>query len=166
MYNIFKVNGKVSLVHLFIFIILPVVIEAFILKLNSNALLVYNLLEKPFFAVPPLIFVIVWSIFDLLMGIAAYRIYMIRELGQDVGNALFYFIIQILFKILWIFIFFSFRLYGIAFFEAKVVLVFWLLTLTRFIKLDKIAAILFGIQIFILTYLSIFNFFIWVNNEM
>ena len=64
---------------------------------------------------------------------------MIRDSGKDIGTSLFFYIIQLLLNYLWPVIFFSFRLYGMAFIELIVLFIFVGITFVKFIKLDKIA---------------------------
>lgn len=165
-HNIFRVKGKIKPIALIIFSTLPLLGALFVSYINRNAMQVYNVLEKPSFSPPPLVFMIIWFILYILMGIAAYRIYMIRELGGDIGDSLFFFFIQLLLNYLWFFIFFSFRLYGIAFIEAKIMLVLLIITFVKFLRIDKIAGILLIPLILWIMYANILNFLIWVNNEM
>jgi tryptophan-rich sensory protein len=68
---------------------------------------------------------------------------------------------------LWSFIFFSFRLYGLAFIELLILFVFVILTIIRFYQKAgiKVAALLIPYLLWII-YAGVFNFFIWMLNEM
>lgn len=164
--NIFKVKGKIKLTPLIIISILPLLCGIFVIYLNRNAILVYNILDKPIFTPHPVIFLSIWAIMYILMGIATYRIYMIRDQGIDIGSSLFFFLMQLLLSYLWFFIFFSFRLYGLAFIENKIMLVFLIITFSKFLRYDRIAAVLLIPHIIWIMYVGVLNFFIWMNNEM
>jgi len=164
--NIFRVKGKIKPIALMICSISPLLCGLFVLYLNRNAILVYNILDKPIFTPYPVVFIVIWSIMYILMGIAGYRVYMIRDQGIDIGSSLFFFFLQLILSYLWFFTFFSFRLYGIAFIENKIMLFFLLITFIKFIKLDRIAAVLLIPHIIWIVYIGIINFFIWMNNEM
>lgn len=164
--NIFKVRGKIKLLPLIIISISPLLCGLSVLYLNRNAFLVYNMLDKPIFTFPPVVFISIWFVMYLLMGIAAYRIYMIRDQGTDIGNSVFFFLIQLLLSYLWFFIFFSYRLYGLAFIENKIMLIFSIITFTKFLRLDRIAAVLLIPHILWIIYVGVINFFIWMYNEM
>jgi tryptophan-rich sensory protein len=166
MEKIFKVNGKVKIFPLIGSILLPLVGSALVGYLTSNSMAIYNSLEKPPFAPPGWIFGVVWPVIYILMGIAAYRIYMLRDQGRDVGRALFFYIIQLLLNFLWSFIFFSFRLYGLAFIELIILFVFVFITFVKFIKLDKIAGFLLIPYLLWLIFAGFLNFMIWTKNEM
>ncbi|MDS0527153.1 tryptophan-rich sensory protein [Clostridium sp. SHJSY1] len=166
MVNIFKVNGKFKLIPLIVLTLLPLVGAYLVNLVTRNGVAIYGQLEKPFFAPPPILFMIIWPVLYILMGFASYRIYMIRESGKDIGTALFYYLIQLLLNYFWSFIFFSFRLYGLAFIELIILLVFIIITFIKFIKLDKIAGILLIPYIIWVSFAGVLNYFIWAKNEM
>jgi tryptophan-rich sensory protein len=91
---------------------------------------------------------------------------MIRDSGKDIGTALFYYLIQLLLNYFWSFIFFSFRLYGLAFIELIILIVFIVITFIKFIKLDKAAGILLIPYIIWVSFAGVLNYFIWAKNEM
>ncbi|MBE6049992.1 MAG: tryptophan-rich sensory protein [Clostridium sp.] len=165
MKNIFLVEGKIKKIPLILFSLLPLV-GAFIVSLiTKDSMNVYSEIEKPFFAPPPIVFIIVWVILYLLMGISSYRIYMMKDKRKDTGTALFFYIIQLLLNYLWSFLFFSFRLYGLALIELIILLIFIIITFIKFIKIDKIAGYLLIPYILWCTFALILNFFIWDKNE-
>lgn len=164
--KIFKVNGKFKLLPFIVLTILPVIGGGIIGYLIRNSVGIYEKLDKPIFAPPAITFVIVWGILYLLMGFASYRIYMIRDCGKDVGTSLFFYIIQLLLNYFWPVIFFSFRLYGLAFIELIVLLIFVIITFIKFIKLDKIAGFLLIPYILWIVFAGILNYYIWWKNEM
>ncbi|WP_143317602.1 TspO/MBR family protein [Clostridium sp. HBUAS56017] len=166
MKNIFKVNGHVKVIPLIIFVFLPLVGGYLVNLVTRNSATIYEQLERPFFAPPSMVFVIVWPILYILMGIASYRIYMIRDQGENIGTALFYYLIQLLLNYFWSFLFFSFRLYGLAFIELIILLIFIIITFIKFIKIDKIAGILLIPYIIWVSFAGILSYFIWAKNEM
>ena len=91
---------------------------------------------------------------------------MIRDGGKDIGTSLFFYIIQLLLNYLWPVIFFSFRLYGMAFIELIVLFIFVGITFVKFIKLDKIAGFLFIPYMAWLIFAGVLNYFVWWKNEM
>ena len=111
-------------------------------------------------------FPIVWTILYILMAIAFYRILQISKLGKKTYSSLTLFYIQLIFNFLWSFIFFNFRLYGIAFIEAVILLILVFITTKKFFKVDKIAGWLMVPYVFWLTYASVLSYFVWILNEM
>lgn len=164
--NVFRVNGRIKILPLIILTLLPLLGSGIVFYLTRNVIGIYEKLQLPVFAPPGFIFMIVWPILYICMGLASYRIYMLRDEGQNVGNALFFYIVQLLFNYLWSFIFFSFRLYGLAFIELLILLVFIIVTFIKFIKLDKIAGILLIPYILWSIFASVLSCFVWIYNEM
>lgn len=166
MKNIFKVNGKIDIGSLIISIIISGglgFISAIFTVGSSNQ---YIQLERPWFAPPPIVFSVVWPILYLFMAIAAYRIYMIGKEGTNVKGALTLYGIQLILNFLWSFIFFKFRLYGLAFVELVILFIFIVLTTISFLKKDKIAGILMIPYVLWVAFAGILNFYIWMLNEM
>ncbi|AYE35411.1 tryptophan-rich sensory protein [Clostridium septicum] len=164
--NIFKVNGEFKVIPLLMNILIPVLGGVIIGYLNKNTMNTYEMLKKPIFTPPNNVFPIVWTILYLLMGVAAYRVYMRNKQGADDKGAYFFYLVQLMFNFMWSFIFFTFRLYGIAFIWLVVLFILVLITFIKFIRVDKIAAILLIPYMIWLMFAGILNFFIWMFNEM
>ena len=111
-----KVSKNLRIIPLVLNILIPVVGGFLTWYINRNAINVYSSsAKKPFFTPPTMVFFVVWSILYILMGIAAYRIYMKNKKNNDDNGAYFYYLVQLIFNFMYSFIFFTFRLYGIAF---------------------------------------------------
>lgn len=165
MLDILRVKGKVKIIPLILCVLLPLAGSALVWLITRNSMNIYSQVEKPIFSPPAYVFMIVWPILYILMGLASYRIYMYREAGENVGNALFYYLIQLLLNYLWSFVFFSFRLYGLAFIEFIILFIFIIITFWKFIKIDKIAGYLLIPYILWCSYALVLNYFIWSKNE-
>ncbi|WP_238886246.1 TspO/MBR family protein [Clostridium sp. YIM B02551] len=165
MKNPFKVKGNFKISTFLIQVFMPLIGGALVGYLNRNTMGQYIELTKPFFAPPGIVFPIVWAILYLLMGVAAYRIYMLGMSGEDVSSAMFFYYIQLIFNYLWVFIFFSFRLYGLAFIELAILFVLVLITFIKFFRKDKLAGILLIPYLLWLIFAGVLNFYIWLLNE-
>ena len=86
--KIFKVNGQFKILPLIGSILLPLTGSLVVGYLTKNSMAIYSSLEKPSFAPPGWVFVVVWPLIYILMGISAYRIYMIRDQGKDVWEGI------------------------------------------------------------------------------
>lgn len=164
--NIFKVDGVFKLIPLLINILIPLVAGLVVGYLNSGSMGIYNKLEKSVINPPALVFQIVWPILYMLMGIAAYRIYMRNKSGANDDGAYFYYLIQLVLNLLWPFVFFTFRLYGVSFVLIIVLLIIVAITIYKFFKVDKKAGYLMIPYIAWLLFASILNFFVYMLNEM
>ena len=139
--KLLNVNGKKNIRAFIILTFLPIILASIVSAIVRNYTSLYNNLNTPI-KIPSIVFIIVWSILYLTMGYASYRIYMVRESGKNIGNSLFAYIVQLILNYLWVFIFFSFRLYGIAFCELIILISVVISTIVLFFKQDKIAAFL------------------------
>jgi len=162
-----KEKKRIRFMTLIISIAIPLLIGGFISLLIPNIKSIYGDLVKPIFAPPPIVFPIVWTILYILMGIASYKVYVLKYDNIDASSALFVYSIQLLLNFLWTVIFFGFRLYGLAFLELILLILFVMLTIKRFYKIagKKTAALLLPYLIWLI-YAGVLNFFIWMLNEM
>lgn len=160
---------KPKILKLIMSIIFPLLIGSIPILLIPNMQSIYESLKKPFFAPPAYVFPIVWTILYILMGIASYMVYIKKydDVDIDVSSALFVYVIQLLLNLFWTFIFFGFRLYGLAFLELVILFLFVILTSVRFYKKAGLKPfLLFVPYILWLVYAGVLNFFIWMLNEM
>jgi len=162
-----KEKKKIRIIPLILSIAIPLLIGGFTSLLLPNIKLIYGDLVKPFFAPPSIVFPVVWTILYILMGIASYKVYVLKYDNIDASSALFVYSIQLLLNFLWTVIFFGFRLYGLAFLELILLILFVMLTIKRFYKKagKKTAFLLLPYLIWII-YAGVLNFFIWMLNEM
>jgi len=164
--NLFKVGDRRQLGVLLLIIILTEALgflSGFSAMSNQG---LYENLIKPTFSPPGLVFPIIWSILYLLMAIAFYRIWLSGKAGKDVRSAMKYYFFQFGLNLMWTVIFFRFKLYGLAFIELLLMLIFILLTTFQFYKIDKIAGLLMIPYIIWVSFAGILNYTIWMFNEM
>lgn len=133
---------------------------------NKNSMMMYANLQKPAFSPPGILFPIVWTILYILMGIAAYRVYMVIKETNTSKLPLVLYGVQLLLNFLWPFLFFKFRLYGLAFIELVILFIFIILTTVAFFKRDKVAGILMIPYALWVAFAGVLNFFVWMLNEM
>ena len=161
-----KVKKNIKFIPLVFNILLPLLGGLLVGYINRNTMDTYNALKKSFLTPPNIVFPIVWSILYVLMGIAAYRIYIKNKINNDDGGAYFFYLIQLIINFAWSFIFFTFRLYGLSFLWIILLLVFVVITFIKFIKIDKVTGFLLIPYIIWLVYAGVLNYFIWMLNEM
>ena len=101
----------------------------------------YTMMEKPPLAPPGWVFPVVWTILYVLMGIAAYRIW-INPNGEERRNALLFYGIQLVVNVLWPIIFFEWQAYWLAFFWLLLLWYLVFVTWQKFRALDKRAGVL------------------------
>lgn len=161
-----KENKKVDIGSLIISLLISVG-GGFIAGIfNKNSMMMYTNLQKPAFSPPAILFPIVWTILYILMGIAAYRVYMVIKETNTSKAPLVLYGVQLLLNFLWPFLFFKFRLYGLAFIELVILFIFIILTTVSFFKRDKVAGILMIPYALWVAFAGVLNFFVWMLNEM
>ena len=100
----------------------------------------YLSLRKSSLTPPNIVFPIVWNILFVLMGIAAWRIS--EKQQKIISFALTLFLIQLIFNILWSYLFFGMRRPDLALVEILVLWIFILSATIVFYKIDKMAGTL------------------------
>lgn len=110
--------------------------------LSGNSAEIYRTLELPPYSPPGWLFGIVWPILYILMGVAAYLVYITPSDPKDKRNALFTYVAQLLINFSWSIVFFRFQAYGPAVIVLALLLFLVALTLMFFYKINKIAAYL------------------------
>jgi len=108
---------------------------------SANAGDFYGELLRPSWAPPGWLFGPVWSILYGLMGLSAWLVW--RERGfAGARKALFVFIVQLAVNALWTWLFFVWRLGGIAFAEILLLWILIVVTIILFSRVSKLAAVL------------------------
>lgn len=134
----------------YFYIFLPIIlgsIVGFIIKDYID----YQYINKPLFAPPKILFPIVWSIIYLLLGISYYLF------KRDNGVSKFYYV-QLFFNYLWSILFFVFKFRKLSIFWIIALLIFLILMLIEFRKVNKTSFrlnILYLVWTVFATYLTI-----------
>jgi tryptophan-rich sensory protein len=108
---------------------------------SANSGEFYRELVRPSWAPPGWLFGPVWSVLYALMGIAAWLVWRARGFA-GARNTLSIFIIQLVVNALWTWLFFVWRLGGVAFIEILVLWVLILITTSLFWQVNRIAGAL------------------------
>ena len=120
---------KTNYKRLLIFILVPLSLGAlvgFLTTPNSN---VDSL-------IPSWIFPVVWTILYILMGISSYLIY------EETNEIPKIYIIQLIFNLLWSFIFFTFKLQTLAFIWILLLILLVIIMIRDFLSKNKLAGYL------------------------
>ncbi|MDD3284006.1 MAG: tryptophan-rich sensory protein [Patescibacteria group bacterium] len=120
----------------------------------------YSTLQKPSFNPPNWLFAPVWTSLFILMGISLYLILQ----KENNKKAIFIFTIQLILNIAWSFSFFALQnpLYGLI--NILILLIFIILTITNFYKLNRTSAYLLLPYLFWVSFATILNFYLYKLN--
>lgn len=124
----------------------------------------YEFLIKPSFNPPSWIFAPVWTTLFLLMGIAAYFVWIQGWENKDVKIALTVYGTQLALNLLWSILFFGLQSPFSGFLEIILLWIAIALTIITFYKISKKAAYLMIPYILWVSFAAILNFTIWQLN--
>ncbi len=121
----------------------------------------YANLTKPTFTPPNWLFVPVWILLFLLMGISLYLIIDKDLKEKNTKEAVFFFAGQLFLNILWSFLFFGLKAPLLGFMEIIVLWFAILITIIKFSRISKSAALLLIPYILWVSFVAIFNFYLF-----
>ncbi|MFH1587045.1 MAG: TspO/MBR family protein [Candidatus Diapherotrites archaeon] len=124
----------------------------------------YAILDKPFFSPPNWVFGPVWIILYTLIGISAYLIWKKGLEKSEVKIALGFFGLQLVLNAFWSIIFFGLKMPLVAFIEIIILLALIIITILKFHKISKKAALLMVPYALWVGFASILNLSIWLLN--
>ena len=133
-------SKTMKLKPLIISILIPLLVGGLSSLLSLNGFKSFETINKPSFTPPGIAFPIAWIILYILMGISSYIIYSSK--CKERLLALKTYIIQLGFNFFWPILFFSFKLYWVAFVWLVALFVFIALMVYRFYKCEKSAGLL------------------------
>lgn len=126
----------------------------------------YPTIMKPAFNPPNWVFMPVWTLLFILMGIAAGLVWdKIKEQNAEVKKALGFFLIQLALNAIWSYLFFGLKNPMLALIEIALL---WLMiyeTYLKFIKINKIAGYLLIPYLAWVSFAAILNASIWWLNK-
>jgi len=120
---------KINYKRLIIFILVPLLLGGLVGILTSTNSNVDSI-------IPSWIFPIVWTILYILMGVSSYLIY------EDTNEIPKIYIIQLIFNLLWSFIFFTFNLKTLAFIWILFLILLVIIMIRDFLSKNKLAGYL------------------------
>ena len=117
---------------LLINLLIPLLVGGLAAWLTKDYMDIYSALNQPPLSPPGWVFPAVWTVLYLMMGIAAYLVWMRDSTGR--GNALFLYGLQLAFNFSWSLIFFRWGNYPLALFWLAMLWILILLTTASFFK--------------------------------
>ena len=123
----------------------------------------YATLVRPAWAPPAWLFGPAWSLLYILMATSAWLVWR-RHGFRDAGTSLMLFVVQLALNALWTWLFFAWRLGGIALAELLVLWVMIVVTIAMFWKLHRLAAVLLVPYLSWVSFAGVLNFALWRLN--
>ena len=123
--------------------------------------MIYAAFNKPAISPPPLVFMIVWTVLYILMGISSYIVY--KNVGRI--GPLFTYFLSLFANFFWSIIFFNWNEFGLAFIWLILLWVLILFTIIDYWKISRPAAILQIPYLLWVTFAGYLNIMIWYLNR-
>jgi benzodiazapine receptor len=125
----------------------------------------YATLEKPVFNPPNWVFMPVWTLLYIMMGVAAFLVWRKGLENKQVRIALIIFLVQLVLNALWSVAFFGLQspAYGLVVIAALWVAI--LVTVLRFYRISLTASVLMWPYLLWVTFAAVLNSSIWLLNR-
>ena len=131
-------------------------------SLIGNSNMGFNLIQKPSFTPPGVLFPVIWTILYILMGISSFLIYNSKNIKTK--NSLRIYALQLLVNMLWTFFFFNLKWYLFSFLWIILLILLVSIMIYKFTKINKTAAYLQIPYLIWLIFAAILNFSIFLLN--
>ena len=115
----------------------PLAVGGISALLTKDSMILFEAVKKPPLSPPMWLFPVVWSILYIMMGLAAYLVWMSDKPKRKKELAFVYYAIQLAFNFGWSIIFFNIAEYLAAFIWLCLLWFFILLTTIQFFSIDK-----------------------------
>lgn len=152
-------------------ICIPLIVGAVSGFITKGGMKAFEALKKPFLSPPGWLFPIAWTILYVLMGIASYLTYNARrgvkteESRQELESALVFYGIQLAFNFCWAIIFFNFKAYLIAFIWLVAMWILIIITMYKFIKIERRSTYLMIPYVLWVTFAGYLNLGVYLLNR-
>ena len=146
-------------------IAIPLIVGAVSGLLTRNAMMDFEVLNKPPLSPPAWLFPVVWTILYTLMGISSYLVKTSGADEKDIFDALNIYFYQLVVNFLWPIFFFNFQWYLFSFVWLVLLWILVVQMIKRFDGISKAAAYLNIPYLLWLTFAAYLNFAIWWLNR-
>ena len=144
-------------------LLLPLAVGGLSAFLTADSMEVYQALRQPPLSPPGWLFPIVWTILYVLMGIAAYLVWVRDSTGRN--GALLFYGLQLAFNFVWTLIFFNLQNHGLALLWILILWVLILITTVRFFRETKAAGWLMVPYLLWVSFAVYLNAGVWLLNR-
>lgn len=155
---------KIQWKKLLIAVAIPLAVGGLSALISSGAMKAFGELDQPPLSPPGWLFPVAWTILYVLMGIASYRIFVAADFEDKKKNALFVYLLQLVFNFFWTIIFFNFEAYLFAFFWLLILWALIFVTFLRFRNIDSTAALMLLPYLAWVAFAGYLNFGIYLLN--
>ena len=132
-------KNKINYIKLIILIAIPLIIGFISSMITKDAMIMFNMMNKPLLSPPGILFPIVWTILYIMMGVSSFII--VENKNNDNLNKsikfkwIIIYYIQLVFNFFWTILFFKFRMYYFSFIWLVIL---WILVMILILTAKKI----------------------------
>ena len=130
--------------------------------LTKDSMETYKTLKQPPLAPPGWVFPVVWTILFILMGIAAYLVWIKNDPNRD--TTLLWYAAQLVFNFCWTLLFFNARWFGVSLLWLLVLWALILITTIKFYRTTPAAGWLMLPYLLWVTFAAYLNAGVWYLN--
>ena len=124
----------------------------------------YPTLSKPWFNPPAWVFGPVWTLLFIMMGVSFYLVWTKGKKKKLHSEAMAVFLVQLILNVTWSYLFFSWKNITLALAEIVVLWVMILLTIKKFMMIDKTAGYLMWPYLAWVSFATVLNLaIVWLN---
>lgn len=131
--------------------------------ISKDAIMLFDIMNKPVLSPPGWLFPLVWIVLYTLMGIASYLIYTTDH--PDKRRALFIYSLQLFFNFTWPILFFNLNLYFFSFIWIVILWVLIIFTIISFYHINQTASFLLIPYLVWVTFAAYLNYAIAILNK-
>ncbi|MBO4816536.1 MAG: tryptophan-rich sensory protein [Clostridia bacterium] len=142
-------------------ILIPLILGTVVGFITSGSMN-FDMLVKPNFAPPAILFPIVWTILYSLMGVC-YGSLKTKNLATNKINRIYY--TQLIVNLLWSFIFFTFKLRLLAYLWILLLIILVIIMISRFYEKNKLSGLLQLPYLAWIVFASFLNLSIYLLNR-
>lgn len=147
---------------LLVSLLLSLGVGGFSTFLTKDSMDVYKTLNQPPLAPPGWLFPVVWTILFIMMGLAAYLVWI--KNAPDRAQALFWYAVQLAFNFCWTLLFFNAKWYGVALVWLLILWALILITAVKFYRTTPAAGWLMLPYLLWVTFAAYLNAGVWYLN--
>ena len=152
---------KFSFISFLVLLLLPLAVGFLSYYVTKDNMMLYDTIVKPPLAPPAWLFMVVWTVLYILMGVSSYLVY---QKANRLGPLFIYFL-SLFANFFWSVVFFNWRQFGFSFIWLVLLWILILFTIIDYFKVSKPAAILQIPYLLWVTFAGYLNFSIWMLNK-
>lgn len=157
------ISHKIKWKQLIIALAIPLLVGALSAIFTGSNMELYKNLNRPPLSPPGSLFPVVWTVLYILMGIAAYLVYISGSADTKTALTLYY--VQLAANFIWTLIFFNLQSYLFSFIWLIGLLFLIILTMIAFYKINKTSALLLLPYALWVTFAGYLNLGIYILNR-